>query len=44
MLNEIKEVCNEVKAKNRDRYDDVVIHLIDSLRAMDLYMEKNLIY
>ena len=37
MFNEIKEVCNEVKLKNSDRYDDVVIHLIDSLRAIDLY-------
>lgn len=37
MLSEIKALCQEVKEKNTHRSGDVVIHLIDSLRAMDVY-------
>lgn len=37
MWKEIQELCSEVKEKNRLRKDDIVIHLIDSLRAMDVY-------
>lgn len=41
MFYEIKTVCNEVKEKNSNRHDDIIIHLIDSLRAMDLYKSGN---
>jgi len=37
MLFEIKSLCQEVKAENACRSGDVIIHLIDSLRAMDVY-------
>lgn len=37
MLSEIKSLCREVKEINKQRSGDVVIHLIDSLRAMDVY-------
>ena len=37
MLEEIKALCREVKEKNAHRSGDVAIHLIDSLRAMDVY-------
>lgn len=37
MMREIGELCDEVKEKNRGRKGDVIIHLIDSLRAMDVY-------
>ena len=37
MLAEIQSLCKEVKEKNAHRSGDVAIHLIDSLRAMDVY-------
>ncbi len=37
MLSEIKALCKEVKEKNAGRTGDVAVHLIDSLRAMDVY-------
>ena len=37
MLAEIKDLCLEVKEANARRSGDVAIHLIDSLRAMDVY-------
>jgi hypothetical protein len=37
MLSEINALCQEVKEANSKRTGDVCIHLIDSLRAMDVY-------
>lgn len=37
MLSEIKSLCQKVKEVNARRSGDVIIHLIDSLRAMDVY-------
>lgn len=40
MLSEIKSLCQTVKEKNAHKSGDVIIHLIDSLRAMDVYGES----
>lgn len=40
MLAEIKSLCQTVKEKNAHKSGDVIIHLIDSLRAMDVYGES----
>ena len=37
MVDEIKKLQAEVKAANANRKGDVIVHLIDSLRAMDVY-------
>ncbi len=37
MWEKISLLLEEVKGKNRDRKGDIMIHLIDSLRAMDVY-------
>ncbi|HBI61836.1 MAG TPA: hypothetical protein DDY31_11605 [Lachnospiraceae bacterium] len=37
MLSEILALCKEVKEKNAGRTGDIAVHLIDSLRAMDVY-------
>lgn len=37
MWKEISALCQEVKEKNKGRKGDVIVHLIDSLRAMDVY-------
>lgn len=37
MMEEINALSEEVKAINRKRKGDIAIHLIDSLRAMDVY-------
>ncbi len=37
MMQEINALCQEVKDINAKRSGDVIVHLIDSLRAMDVY-------
>lgn len=37
MIEEINALCEEVKSINKKRKGDIAIHLIDSLRAMDVY-------
>lgn len=37
MLSEIDDLCREVKEINRHKSGDIIVHLIDSLRAMDVY-------
>lgn len=34
---EIESLCKSIQGKNNSREDDVIIHLIDSLRAVDVY-------
>lgn len=41
MLLEIKLLCQEVKEANAQKSGDVIVHLIDSLRAMDVYGEDS---
>lgn len=38
---EIQYLINEVKEKNIGRKDDIIIHLIDSARAMDVYKKDS---
>lgn len=37
MMEEIDGLCDEVKKINAGRKDDIMIHLVDSMRAMDVY-------
>lgn len=37
MLSEIEALCDEVRCVNRERKGDIMLHLIDSARAMDIY-------
>lgn len=39
---EVEDLCKDIKERNRIRDKDVIIHLIDSLRAVDVFdTEKN---
>lgn len=40
MMEEVEKLIQEIKLKNKNKKDDVVIYFIDSLRAMDVFEKK----